>query len=171
MCASTVIDGLGAAVVWAGDPGQLGGAVLRALGLTADDQRLGEPFSADVRGDVEVVHHRGPGGARRRPGEQQRREPDGFAGPVAGQQLQSLASAGGEQAEHQRAQVAIGRRDRVEVAVGAHQHEQLVEVGLTDGVDRECHLRRHHRVASGPGRLTIAAVASASAAPIANSVG
>jgi hypothetical protein len=139
-----VVDGLRAIVVGSRDPGELGGTTAGALVRAAFDQGLREPVPTHLGDHVEVVEDGRARGARRRPREQQRGEGHRRARLVACEQLQPVASARGEQGEHERAQVAVARRHLVEIAVGPHQRQELVELAGGDRRDRERRVRGRH---------------------------
>ena len=63
------------------------------------------------------------------------------AKPVTGEELDALVAGPLQQRARQRQQRAVGRGDRVEVAVGAHEREQVVKVLLVHRGDVEA-LRR-----------------------------
>jgi hypothetical protein len=106
------------------------------------DEVLGDALAAGPLGDEEVVHDPDPRRLRRRPRPEDRREPDRRALLVAGHELKPLARRVGDQRPTHRQQRLVARRDLVEVAVAAHQGEQLREIGLGGDVDRD------HRTAS-----------------------
>jgi hypothetical protein len=82
--------------------------------------------------DEEVVHHADPAGRRGRPGEEDGGEADRSVGLVAGDQLEALVLRVGDQRARHVEQRLARRIEVVEVAVGAHQRQQLGEVALAD---------------------------------------
>jgi hypothetical protein len=110
----------------------VGAAAIQAGG----DERVGGAAAAATGRDEEVVHHADARGARRRPRPEDRGEADRAPALVAGDQLHALAHRIGDERTAHDQQVLVGRCDLVEVAVAAHQREQLREVRLRDDVDR-----------------------------------
>src|SRR3954466_3402754 len=95
-------------------------------------------------GDEEVVHHADPRAARRRPRPEHRREAERRAGlRVARDELDALALGIRDQRAAQREQRLVTRAHGVEVAVRAHEREQVAEVGLADRGDRRPRLGAH----------------------------
>ena len=131
-----VVEGLRANVVGRGLPFEAARAAsARPLGAPFD-QPLGEACSSRLRRDVEVVHDADARSLRRVPGPKHARESNRSSRAVAGDQLNTLVLRIGEHGAREREQLDIVRRRLVEVAVGAHQRKQIVEILLADDLDR-----------------------------------
>jgi len=122
-------------VVGRGLPGEQGGAVRAATLQAGGDEGIRGAAAAAAGRDEEVVHDADARGARRRPRPEDRREADRAPALVAGDQLHSLAHRVRDQGAAHDEEVLVARGDLVEVAVPAHQREQLGEVGLGDNLD------------------------------------
>jgi hypothetical protein len=107
------------------------------------DEGLGRARAARLGRDEQVVHGPDPRRTGRRPRPEHGGEPDRSRGLVdvvivnvnyfAGEVLHALACGIGDQRPAEAKKRHVRRRGAVEVAVGAHEREQVLEVLLADG--------------------------------------
>src|SRR4051812_23073025 len=94
--ADAVVDGLGAAVVLGGLPGEPRGAALAARGAAALDQRLRGARAAALGRHEEVVHQPDPRGTQRRPQPEHGGEADRVPRAVARDELDPVVLRRGD---------------------------------------------------------------------------